>query len=114
MDAEPVPNPVSIKLDKPGRLLVIDWADGIRNSYPFPLLRAHCPSAGERTARENANPDPLAVLPKMPSHDIADLRLVGNYALCPTWTDGHSAGIYTWEFLRKLGDLPGVESTALA
>jgi len=26
---------------------------------------------------------------------------VGNYAVQITWSDGHSAGIYTWELLRK-------------
>jgi DUF971 family protein len=28
--------------------------------------------------------------------------MVGNYALQPSWDDGHSTGIYTWEYLRYL------------
>jgi DUF971 family protein len=108
------PQPVSIKLDKPARRLVIDWADGVRTSYPWPFLRANCPSAGERVARENPNPDPLAVLPKMPSHEIVEIRPVGSYAIGITWADGHSAGIYTWDYLNQLADDEQVETIAIA
>jgi DUF971 family protein len=29
---------------------------------------------------------------------------VGNYAITISWNDGHSAGIYSFEHLRVLGD----------
>lgn len=104
--------PARIQLDRQGRLLVILWRDGTRCSYPWTFLRARCPSAGERLARES--PDPLAILAKIPSHEVVDARLVGNYALSLTWGDGHNAGIYTWEYLRELSHEPEVESTAYA
>jgi DUF971 family protein len=57
--------------------------------------------------------NPLAVLSKVPSDVVTDLRLVGSYALNLTWADGHGAGIYTWEYLRTLADDPQVaHSTA--
>jgi len=28
---------------------------------------------------------------------------VGNYAVQPTFSDGHSTGIYSWEYLHFLG-----------
>ena len=31
---------------------------------------------------------------------LVDLQLVGNYALCPSWGDGHHTGYYTFESLR--------------
>jgi DUF971 family protein len=34
---------------------------------------------------------------------ISDVRPVGNYGICPTFSDGHNTGIYTWEFLYELG-----------
>lgn len=27
---------------------------------------------------------------------------VGNYAIQPVWSDGHSYGIFSWEYLRQL------------
>jgi DUF971 family protein len=30
---------------------------------------------------------------------------VGNYAIQPTWSDGHSTGIYSWETLRRASGL---------
>ena len=94
--------PVKIRLDKQARQLVIEWDDGLRHRYPWTYLRAHCPSAGERVSREQPNTDPLAVLGRVPSSDVADVRMVGNYAINLTWADGHNAGIYSWEYLRSL------------
>ena len=28
--------------------------------------------------------------------------MVGNYAVQPSWSDGHSSGILTWEMLHDL------------
>lgn len=36
------------------------------------------------------------------SSEIERVELVGNYALQLIWQDGHSYGIYSWEFLRDL------------
>jgi DUF971 family protein len=34
---------------------------------------------------------------------ITDLQPVGNYAVQPTFSDGHSSGIYSWDTLIDLG-----------
>ena len=39
------------------------------------------------------------------SLDLREIEQVGNYALGLTWADGHSSGIYSFRFLRTLGDL---------
>lgn len=103
---------MKIQLDRQAKRLVVLWSDAVRHSYPWSYLRANCPSAGEKVARENANP--LAVLSKVPSSEVQDVRMVGNYAISFTWADGHNAGIYTWELLRKLADSDQVETAAIA
>ena len=40
---------------------------------------------------------------------LTDLALVGNYAIQPTWADGHHTGFYT--FLRLREDCPCAEDT---
>jgi DUF971 family protein len=50
---------------------------------------------GERTlALESVDPNvyPTAI------------HYVGRYALQCMWSDGHSTGIYTWDYLRELWD----------
>ncbi len=37
--------------------------------------------------------------------ELREITRVGNYALGLTWEDGHSGGIFTFEYLRRLGDL---------
>jgi DUF971 family protein len=37
--------------------------------------------------------------------DLKDLAQVGNYALGLTWADTHNSGIYTFRYLRALGEL---------
>lgn len=106
--------PAKIQLDKTSRKLVIMWSDGLRQEFPWDFLRANCPSAGERTGRDADSHDPLALLGKIPSSEMVDLRMVGHYAVCPTWADGHNVGIYTWEFLRQLAHDDQVSESAIA
>ena len=103
--------PTKVRLDRPARRLIVEWTDGFRTSYPWEYLRSKCPSAGEAAAREDKNP--LAVLAKVPSTELVDVRMVGVYALNLAWADGHSAGIYTWDYLRTLADSDRVETTAV-
>lgn len=108
------PTPLKIRLDRPAGRLVVAWSDGLETRFPLDFLRAQCPSAGERVAREEKTADPLAILGNVPSHEMTDLRMVGTYAICPTWSDGHSVGIYTWEYLREIADDDRVEKAAIA
>ncbi len=100
--------PVRVKVDRQAHHLEIEWPGNQTVHYPFTFLRANCPSAGERLAREN--PNPLAVLSKRPSAELADVRMVGTYAIAFTWADGHHAGIYSWEYLRSLNP-PATQAT---
>jgi len=93
-------------LDRGAARLEILWADGLRSQYPLSHLREACPCVECRGGHakmglEHAPEDLLQLLPKR-SYSITSLSAVGNYALQPSWDDGHSTGIYTWEYLRHL------------
>ena len=84
--------------------LHVEWGDGSKTFYPCDLLRRMSPSADSKMLREEVNDNPLAILPSTPSGPIAieNAELVGNYAIRFTFSDGHTAGIYTWEYLKSL------------
>ena len=35
--------------------------------------------------------------------NVVDLTQVGNYAVQPVFSDGHNTGIFSWNYLYKLG-----------
>jgi len=39
--------------------------------------------------------------------ELREIERVGNYALSFTWGDSHSSGIYSFRYLRTLGELVG-------
>jgi DUF971 family protein len=98
--------PKAINLYKNDGILEIVWDDGETCRYPLPNLREACPCVECRgghanMGRENDPDDILKLTPKR-SYSVSALDRVGNYALQPTWDDGHHTGIYTWEYLRRL------------
>lgn len=92
-----------------GKGLEIDWKDGHRSAWSFAWLRNACPCAicvEERTQegrgpgepkRKSSQLLPMYTPPPKPSSVIP----VGRYALQFNWVDGHSSGIYSWEYLRR-------------
>lgn len=92
-----------------GKGLEIDWADGHRSAWSFAWLREACPCAtciDERTKEGRKpgqpKPRPAALLPMYtPPAKPASAQPVGRYALQFNWQDGHSSGIYSWEYLRR-------------
>lgn len=100
--------PKAITLNKKAQqpYLEIEWNNDTKNQYPLSHLREACPCAECRGGHANMGienaPDNLLTLTPSRSYNIVELSQVGNYAIQPTWDDGHSAGIYTWEFLRHI------------
>ena len=101
-------SPKSVTLDKTKAELAIRWDDGLVSRYPLSQLREACPCVECRGGHANMGmenaPDDLLSLTLTParSYGIDYISAVGNYALQPTWDDGHHTGIYTWEYLRRL------------
>jgi DUF971 family protein len=86
-----------------GDELAIRWNDGTETYLPLEFLRRACPCAGC-----GGEPDVLGrvVRPEV-THTPASFRLrsfqlVGGYAIQPTWEDGHSSGLYTYQYLKRL------------
>ena len=93
------PSPVSVTLHQQSRVLEIGFSDGREFRIPFELLRVCSPSAevqGHGPGQEVLQTGKRMV-------DISGLEPVGNYALQPTFSDGHDTGIYSWDYLYFLG-----------
>lgn len=93
-----------------GKGLEIDWTDGHRSAWSFNWLREACPCATCVDERKQEGrkpgqprPKPAALLPMYtPPPKPASAHPVGRYALQFNWADGHSSGIYSWEYLRRM------------
>ncbi len=99
--------PINITLRRSDDVLVIEWDDGQRVEYPLAGLRAACPCAECRLAREDRDatesPNYLEMpIPPEASAEIRSIEKVGNYAVRLIWDDGHAYGIYSWEYLKAL------------
>lgn len=105
MQASVIPAKIDLKKDKG---LTIVWADGVTSTIDLATLRSACPCAKCKEEREQrqSSKSLLRVLPGNYTEDlkIASAELIGNYALKLAWTDGHDLGIYSFTFLRELGE----------
>ena len=94
------PHPTGITVHTQSRQLEIGFADGKTFLLPFELLRVYSPSAevkGHGEGQEVLQTGKRLV-------DIVDLTPVGHYAIQPRFSDGHDSGIYSWDYLYKLGN----------
>ena len=99
MPADPRIQPTGIKAPHGARVLEIAWADGRNLSYPHEILRGYCPCAGCQ-----GHSGKIAFVPGG-DLELREIEQVGNYALGLTWGDAHASGIYTFRYLRDLGEL---------
>ncbi len=99
--------PKKIQVSKSAETLNIEWEDDFKSVYPLSGLRAACPCAecrgGHKNMSTSGSPEMLEIpLEVGKSSELERVDLVGNYAIQLVWKDGHSYGIYSWEFLRDL------------
>jgi len=94
--------PKKIKLAAGNDTLSIEWSDGHVSAYPYRYLRDKCPCAtcSESGPSPHADPGPFPILGQKPLKPER-AELVGRYALQIYWSDGHSAGIYSFTYLRE-------------
>jgi DUF971 family protein len=110
--------PTGVTANRQTSELTITWSDGHTSVYSFSLLRLACPCAECRGGHEfmSSEPDPevfhLDPLEEPPAR-IQNLEAVGAYALSILWEDGHSYGIYNWNFLRLLCPCPDCRKASL-
>lgn len=102
------PSPQSITLHGASRMLEVGFSDGSTYRIPFELMRVYSPSAevqGHGPGQEVLQTGKREV-------DIVSLEPVGNYAVQPTFSDGHDSGIFSWDYLYYLGSQQGELWTA--
>ncbi len=89
--------PTRIKLNKSSKTLELGYADGQQFSLPAEFLRVHSPSA-----EVQGHGNPVLQYGKI-NVALTDIQPAGNYALKMTFDDGHDSGIFTWDYLYRLG-----------
>ena len=93
------PQPTAITVHQQSRALQVSFADGAEFRIPFELMRIYSPSAevqGHGPGQEVLQTGKRAV-------ELTSLEPVGNYAVQPTFSDGHNTGIFSWDYLYMLG-----------
>ena len=86
-----------------GNELAIQWNDGVESYLDLQFLRRACPCAacgGEPDVLGNILRPNVSYSDN--SFDLAGFDVVGGYAIQPRWRDGHSTGIYSFQYLRRL------------
>ena len=91
--------PTHITLHQASRRLEIGFNEEEIFSLPFEYLRVFSPSAEV----QGHGPGQSVLQIGKESVVVTDLRPVGHYGICPTFSDGHQTGIYTWDYLYELG-----------
>ena len=90
-----------------GGELAIKWDDGTETFIPIEELRRHCPCAGckgEVDVMGNVYKNPPRPLSPEAFH-LVKMVNVGGYAVQPVWADGHATGIYSFDYLKRVGEL---------
>ena len=93
------PTPQDLTVHSQSRVLEVSFSDGARFRLPFELMRVYSPSA------EVQGHGPGQEVLQTGKREVSLLALepVGNYAVQPSFSDGHSTGIFSWEYLYFLG-----------
>ncbi len=91
--------PTEIKLHQLSNILEISFDNGSDFQLPCEYMRVYTPSA------EAVGHGPGQEVLQINKEDVGILEIkpIGNYAICPVFSDGHDSGIYTWDLLYKLG-----------
>jgi DUF971 family protein len=97
--------PPPLDLQLVGTEIALRWPDGAEDFFPAALLRARSPSAENIGERDIFGQQYGGQGPKeFPGVTILGWRPVGNYGVAFEFSDGHNTGIFTWKFLRELGE----------
>ena len=88
-----------------GTELAIKWSDGGESFIPLERLRRACPCAGckgETDIMGNLYKNPEQPLTAK-AFVLTRIISVGGYAIQPVWADGHATGLFSFEYLRAVG-----------
>jgi DUF971 family protein len=92
--------PTGITLHQKSRVMEITFTDGRTFRLPYEFLRVYSPSAEVR----GHGPGQEVLQAGKRNVEIRGVEPVGSYAVQPQFSDGHSTGIYSWDYLYELGE----------
>jgi DUF971 family protein len=92
--------PTEIKVSKDRQTLTVAFNDGAAYALSAELLRVLSPSAEV----QGHGPGQKLTVPGKRNLTIVSVQPTGNYAIRIGFDDGHDTGIYTWTYLRELGE----------
>ena len=97
-----MPFPQALRGDAQG--LTIEWDDGATHRLTWRQLREACPCATCKVKRD-APPPMFTVLKPEETQPLKCVRMqaLGNYAYHIDFSDGHNTGIFSLEFMRRMG-----------
>ena len=90
-----------------GNELALAFDDGEELYLPLDLVRRACPCAacqGEPDALGRVLRPVQQIGPR--GFELLKSDVIGGYAIQLFWADGHSTGLYTFDYLRRLAVLP--------
>jgi DUF971 family protein len=99
MSTHSSPVPVSFKVRKVSRVVEVEFDDGATFALPFELMRVYSPSAEVRGHGQGQE----VLQTGKRNVGIDGIEPVGNYGVKPLFSDGHASGIFTWDYLYRLG-----------
>lgn len=91
--------PTEIKLHQQSHMIEITFDDDACYQLPYEYLRVYSPSAD--VSGHGPGQEVLQVGKK--NVGVTAVTPVGSYAVQIDFDDGHDTGLYTWEYLYKLG-----------
>ena len=98
--------PKAVNINEDGTLSIA-WMDGSTTKHSMAQLRKECPCANCRIEREKiSKPGPVlrvidSSTPALKHAEVIEYSPVGRYALSFVFNDGHSTGIFTFDFLKE-------------
>jgi DUF971 family protein len=93
------PTPQALTVHNQSKVLEVVFSDGATFRIPFELMRVYSPSAEV----QGHGPGQEVLQTGKQEVGLMALEPVGNYAVQPTFTDGHDTGIFSWDYLYFLG-----------
>ena len=93
------PWPVELRLKRAEKRLDVEFDDGKRFSLPAEFLRVESPSAEV----QGHGPGDKIIVAERAHVGILDLEPVGNYAVRIKFDDLHDTGLFSWDYLYRLG-----------
>lgn len=91
-----------------GEELAIKWDNGTESFLRLETLRKFCPCAGCKGEMDiMGNVYKGADRPFTPAaFQLRRITTIGGYAVQPVWADGHSSGIYSFDYLKRVAEAP--------